>query len=89
MDHEPVEKSVILLPEQLQRIKALKNILMTSRAHTQAILLLAVQEGPDGGYAAKAPGCVFCTQTENMDALLTIFKEAIQCRFEEGNSLIG
>ena len=62
---------------------------MTSRARIQTILLLAVQEGPDGGCAAKATGNGICIQAENMDELLKTIKKAIQCRFEEGNSLIG
>jgi predicted RNase H-like HicB family nuclease len=57
---------------------------MTAKA--QPKLLFVVQEDPNGGYIAKAPGYGIYTQGETMDELLANIKEAIQCHFEEGKS---
>jgi predicted RNase H-like HicB family nuclease len=58
---------------------------MTAQARTQPTLLFVVQEDPEGGYTAKAPGYGIYTQGETMDELLANIKEAIQCHFEEGD----
>lgn len=55
-------------------------------AQAKPTLLFVVQEDPDGGYTAKAPGYGIYTQGETMDELLANIKEAIQCHFEEGQA---
>lgn len=55
---------------------------MTAQTHPK--LLFVVQEAPEGGYTAKAPGYGIFTQGETMNELLANIREAIQCHFEEG-----
>ncbi|MBV6439852.1 MAG: type II toxin-antitoxin system HicB family antitoxin [Haliscomenobacteraceae bacterium CHB4] len=56
---------------------------MTAQTHPK--LLFVVQEAPEGGYTAKAPGYGIFTQGETMNELLANIREAIQCHFEEEN----
>lgn len=47
-------------------------------------LIFVVEDGPKGGYAAKALGEPIFTQAENLEELHKNVREAVACHFEAG-----
>ena len=51
---------------------------------TQPIFL--VEEAPEGGYTARAPGQSIFTEAATLDDLRANIREAVQCHFEDGKA---
>lgn len=49
---------------------------------TKEILFL-VEESPEGGYEAQAPGYSIYTQADNMQELKQAAADAVRCHFDE------
>jgi predicted RNase H-like HicB family nuclease len=49
-------------------------------------IIFSVQESPEGGYEARAPGYSIFTQAETIDELKLNVREAVQCHFDEGKA---
>jgi len=53
-------------------------------------IIFVVEEDPEGGYTAQAPGHSIYTQADTWEELKTMVQDAVQCHFEgiDRNSLI-
>lgn len=49
-------------------------------------IIFVVEEAPEGGYAAHAPGFSIFTQAETTDELHARVRDGVHCHFDEGNS---
>ena len=47
-------------------------------------ILFLVEESPEGGYEANAPGFSIYTQGETLDEVKQMAVEAVRCHFDEG-----
>ena len=45
-------------------------------------IIFAVEELPEGGYAARALGFSIHTQADNLEELKTMVQDAVRCHFE-------
>jgi predicted RNase H-like HicB family nuclease len=48
---------------------------------TESEIIFNVQESPEGGYEARAPGHSICTQADTLDELRTMAQDAVRCHF--------
>lgn len=46
-------------------------------------ILFLVEESPDGGYEAKAPGYSIFTQGESLDEIKRATIDAVRCHFDD------
>ncbi|PWH18808.1 MAG: 2-oxoisovalerate dehydrogenase [Ardenticatenia bacterium] len=46
-------------------------------------ILFLVEESPEGGYEAQAPGYSIYTQAETLDELKQMAVDAVRCHFDE------
>lgn len=46
-------------------------------------ILFLVEESPEGGYEAHAPGYSIYTQGDTLDELKAMVADAVRCHFEE------
>ncbi len=46
-------------------------------------ILFLVEEGPDGGYTARAAGESVFTQADDLDALREMVRDAVRCHFPD------
>lgn len=46
-------------------------------------ILFLVEESPEGGYEAQAPGYSIYTQAETMDEMKQMVADAVRCHFDE------
>lgn len=49
-------------------------------------LILLVEEAPEGGYTARAPGRSIFTEADTLDALRFNIREVVDCHFDEGQA---
>ena len=49
----------------------------------QSEIIFSVQESPEGGYEARALGHAIFTQTDSMEELKTMLRDAVTCHFTE------
>jgi predicted RNase H-like HicB family nuclease len=47
-------------------------------------IIFVVEEAPEGGYFARAPGQSIYSQAESIQELHENVRDAVQCHFEEG-----
>ena len=47
-------------------------------------ILFLVEESPEGGYEAQAPGYSIHTQAETLDEMKQMAVDAVRCHFDEG-----
>jgi len=47
-------------------------------------IIFAVEESPEGGYAARALGYSIFTQAETLEELRKMVRDAVSCDFEAG-----
>lgn len=47
---------------------------------TEVVFL--VEEAPDGGYTARAPGISIVTEADDLPALRTALRDAVRCHFD-------
>jgi hypothetical protein len=47
-------------------------------------ILFLVEESPEGGYEAQAPGYSIYTQAETLDEMKQMAVDAVRCHFDEG-----
>ena len=60
--------------------------IMFRRDMPETEIIFSVQESPEGGYEARAPGYSIFTQADNMDELKVNVREAVHCHFDEGKA---
>ncbi len=48
-------------------------------------ILFLVEESPEGGYEARAPGYSIFTQAETLDELKRMALDAVRCHFDESD----
>ena len=46
-------------------------------------IIFVVEEDPEGGYTAQAPGHSIYTQADTWEELKTMVQDAVRCHFEE------
>jgi hypothetical protein len=46
-------------------------------------IIFLVEESPEGGFEARALGYSIFTQSDTLDELRTVVKDAVQCHFED------
>jgi hypothetical protein len=46
-------------------------------------IIFSVQESPEGGFEARAPGYSIFTQADSLDELKSMLLEAVACHFSE------
>lgn len=49
-------------------------------------IIFVVEEAPEGGFSARAPGESIFTQAENLDELHANVRDAVRCHYEPGDS---
>ena len=47
-------------------------------------ILFLVEESPEGGYEAQAPGYSIYTQAATMEEMKRMVADAVRCHFDEG-----
>lgn len=47
-------------------------------------VMFLVEESPEGGYEAQAPGYSIYTQADTMDEIKQMVVDAVHCHFDEG-----
>jgi hypothetical protein len=52
---------------------------------TETENIFAVEESPEGGYEARAPGHSIFTQADTLDELKEMVGDALRCHFDEGD----
>ncbi len=52
----------------------------------QSELIFVVEEAPEGGYIARAPGQSIFTEADTLAELPEKVREAVRCHFEEGKT---
>jgi hypothetical protein len=50
-------------------------------------LIFLVEEAPEGGYTARAPGEPIFTEADRLPELHAQVRDAVQCHFDEGSVL--
>ncbi len=48
-------------------------------------IIFAVEESPEGGYEARALGHSIFTQSDTLDELKEMVRDALRCHFDEGD----
>ena len=46
-------------------------------------LIFLVQEAPEGGFMARAPGRSIFTEADDLDGLREMVRDAVRCHFDE------
>ena len=46
-------------------------------------LIFLVEEAPEGGYTARAPGASIFTEADDMDGLREMVRDAVRCHFAD------
>ncbi len=46
-------------------------------------IIFLVEEAPEGGFTARAPGHSIFTESDSLDAIREEVKDAVRCHFEE------
>ncbi|HZG54179.1 MAG TPA: hypothetical protein VEZ40_18905 [Pyrinomonadaceae bacterium] len=49
-------------------------------------LIFLVEDAPEGGYTARAPGVSIFTQADDPNSLREMVRDAVRCHFEEGQT---
>ena len=52
---------------------------------TETENIFAVEESPEGGYEARALGHSIFTQSDTLDELKEMVRDALRCHFDEGD----
>ena len=45
-------------------------------------IIFVVEEAPEGGYSARAPGVPIFTEADDLDVLQTALRDAVLCHYE-------
>ena len=49
----------------------------------QSEIIFSIEESPEGGYEARAPGPAIFTQADAMEELKAMLRDAVKCHFAE------